>query len=173
MEHPFITLFEPVLAIGTKEDAVSYLLQHPVLTSSYYTGLLQHWAETLAPADRQRAEWAIALKLDLFQQMKARKIRIEPPLPVLDLAGNVAKGVFTLQYAEQAASRPELFVELMYPSITLTCEVAEQGMLRDWRPAVTIMRILFAALDARRKVIPENQDAMERLPSHPGSSLLK
>jgi hypothetical protein len=34
-------------------------------------------------------------------------------------------------------------------------------MRRDWRAAVSILRIVLVALDARGKVIPENQQAME------------
>jgi hypothetical protein len=44
MEHPIIRLFVPILASKTSDQAVAYLLEHPVLTSPYYTELLENWA---------------------------------------------------------------------------------------------------------------------------------
>jgi len=161
MGHPIVDLFRPVLAINSKNDAVSYLLKHPVLTSPYYTALLQNWATTLAFTERERAQRAIVLKAETFEQMRAGKYRVTVPPQIFDLALKVAEGKFTLQYAQQVASQPEFFVELMYPTITSACEAAEKGAISNWRPAVTLMKVLFAALDARGKVIPENQQAME------------
>jgi hypothetical protein len=161
MAHPIVDLFRPVLAANSKDDAISYLLKHPVLTSSYYTTLLQDWATTLAPAEGERARQAIALKIELFEQMRAGKYHVTLPTQIFDLALKVAEGKFTLQYAQQVAGQTEFFVELLYPTITSACEAAEKGVIRNWRPAVTLMKILFAALDARGKVIRENQQAME------------
>jgi CHAT domain len=161
MGHPTIDLFRPLLRCRTKDEAISYLLKHPVLVSPYYTTLLQDWAATLASPERERAKQTIALKLEVFEQTRAGKYRVPLPNQILDLATKVAEGRYTLQYAQQVASQPEFFVELMYPTITSTLEAAEKLMIKDWRPAVTLMQIVFAALDARGKVIPENQQAME------------
>jgi hypothetical protein len=131
------------------------------LTSPYYTALLQNWAATLAFPEHDRARQAIALKAEVFEQMRAGKYRVAVPTQIFDLALKVDEGKFTLQYAQQVASQPEFFVELMYPTITSACEAAERGVIRNWRPAVMLVKILFAALDARGKVIPENHRAME------------
>ncbi len=161
MEHPFITLFKPAVSAASKKDAIDYLLVHPVLTSPYYKALLENWAATLGGTDRTRAEQAIALKSDLFDQMRAGRLEVAPPTVLLDLASQVVKGTITLEYAKLVASKPETFVELMYPSVTTACEVAANVMLTNWRPAVTLMRVLFASLDGRGRMIPENQRAME------------
>jgi len=82
-------------------------------------------------------------------------------LQILELAGKVFEGKYTLEYAQKVAAQPEFFVELMYPVVYSTCEAAETNVRRNWRPAVSVLRIVLAALDARGKVIRENQQAME------------
>jgi hypothetical protein len=161
MGHPTIDLFLPVLASSSKEEAISYLLKHPVLTLPSYATLLQNWAATLASPQRERAQNAIALKAEVWDQMRAGKYRVPLPTQVFDLATNVMEGKFTLQYAQGVASQPEFFVELMDPTLTAACEAAENAMLTNWRSVVTLMKILFAALDARGKIIPEDQQEME------------
>jgi len=162
MEHPFLTLFKPLLEYTDQDKATAYILAHPVLFSSYYRDLLSGWAAGLDAADRVQAQRAIALTQEMYQQFRAGKLRVEASTAVLDLAMNVIEGRYTLAYTKQAASRPEFFVELRYPDVTSTCEVAEQGLNKDWRISVMVMNVLNAALDARGKVIPENQFAMER-----------
>jgi hypothetical protein len=161
MEHPFLTLFRPLLGYADRTEATAYILAHPVLSSPYYTDLLRGWAAGLDAADRQRAERAIALKLEVFEQMRVGKLRPKESVAILELATKVMEGRYTLEYAKQVASQPEFFVELRYPDVTQTCEAAEQVLIRDWRPVVKVMRILYAALDARGKLIPENQQNME------------
>ena len=161
MEHPFLTLFKPLLATRTNDEAVAYLLKHPVLTSPYYTELLEKWAGTQPPPERSAIERMIQLKLATFQDIRGGRLRIDLPNPVTDLATKVTEGKFTLQHAQQIAGRPEVFVELMYPAVTSVCDAAEQIVVREWRLAVTVMKILFSALDARRELIVENQQAME------------
>jgi CHAT domain-containing protein len=161
MEHPFLTLFRPLLGYADRAGAATYILAHPVLSSPYYTELLRGWAAGLNADDREKAERAIALKLEVFEQIRSGKLRPEPSMAILELATKVVKGRYTLAYAKQAASQPEFFVELRYPDVTMTCEAAEEVLNRDWRPVLTVMRILYAALDARGKLISENQQNME------------
>jgi hypothetical protein len=103
----------------------------------------------------------IQLKLDTFQNIRQGKLRVNLPNPIVDLAKKVAEGKFTLQHAQQVARQPSMFVELMFPTVTTVCDAAETIVIKDWRPAVKIMKILFSSLDARREPIPENQQAME------------
>lgn len=161
MEHPFLTLFRPLLGYADRAEATTYILAHPVLSSPYYTELLRGWAAGLESDEREQAERAIALKLEVFEQIRAGKLRAEPSTAILELATKVAEGRYTLEYAKQVASQPEFFVELRYPDVTMTCEAAEEILNRDWRPVLKVMRILYAALDARGKLIPENQQNME------------
>ncbi len=161
MAHPFLELFEPILASRTSDEAVGYLLKHPVLTSPYYTALLTDWAGTLGSLERQKAERMIQLKLGTFQLMRQGKLRVDLPNPLLDLAQKVTDGKFTLRHAQLIASQPEFFVELMYPRVTSYCDVVENVMAEDWRSAVTMMKILLSALDARRNRIPELQQSLE------------
>ena len=113
MDHPFIALFKPLLATGTTDEAVAYLLKHPVLTSSYYTALLEKWAGSRPLPERHAIERMIQLKLATFQDIRGGRLRIDLPNPIIDLATKVTEGKFTLQHAQQIAARPEVFVELM------------------------------------------------------------
>ena len=83
------------------------------------------------------------------------------PPSVLDLARKVLEGRYTLEYAQQVASQQAFFVEMMYPVVSQTRDVAEELLIRDWRPSVKIMRILLACLAARGEAIAENQQGME------------
>ena len=103
--------------MSSKENAISYLLKHPVLASPYYTALLQNWARMLAPPERERAQQAIALKEKVWEQMRAGKYRVSVPTQLLDLALKVAEGKFTTEYAQWVAGQPPFFVELMYPTV--------------------------------------------------------
>jgi hypothetical protein len=161
MEHPFLTLFKPLLSMNGDNDAVAYILKHPVLTSPYYTDLLRQWAAGLPPESQGRAEQLIALKLSVALDVRQGKYTIDLPNPIAELSGAVIKGQITLAHAQQVISQPEVFIELMFPAFTMACEAAEQMSVKNWRPAVTIMRILFSALDARGKLVKENQQAME------------
>jgi hypothetical protein len=161
MEHPIVTLFKPLLAMD-KKDAANYFGEHLVLTSPHYTTLLEKWAATLAIPERRKAERAIRFKTAIFEG-----IRTDPdymalmPTTIQELATRTVSGRITLGSAKEIAGSTEVFVELMYPAVMSVCETAEKVMIQNWRPAVTLMEILFAALDARGKIIPENQQAME------------
>ena len=136
MEHPFVQLFRPALKYSSRADAVAYLYQHPVLLSPYYTALLENWAGTLPPDEQQAALRSIALKKEVWQSIGKKEMK--PPTisnPVLELAQAVAEGRITEQYACQAASRPEFFVELMFPMVNGASEMAENLALKAWRPA--------------------------------------
>jgi hypothetical protein len=111
--------------------------------------------------ERQKAEQMIQLKLDTFQNIRQGKLRVNLPNPIIDLAKRVAEGKFTLEHAQEVARQPSVFVELMFPAVTTVCDAVETIMIKDWRPAVTIMKVLISALDGRRDLIPENQQAME------------
>lgn len=161
MEHPIITLFKPVLAVGNSDEAIAYMRQHPVLMSPYYTDLLRKFVSTLAESDQSRVLPVLNARAAAFEEIRAGKSAVPLTAQILDLALKVFEGRYTLEYAQTVAARPEFFAELLYPVITATCEAAEQNMRRDWRAAVSILRIVLVALDARGKVIPENQQAME------------
>jgi hypothetical protein len=162
MEHPFVQLFKPVLDYTSRADAIAYLYQHPVLMSPYYTGLLENWATTLSPDEKQAALRSIELKKEIWQSLGKKEMK--PPVmknPILELSQSVTEGRITEQYACQAAARQEFFVELMFPMVDSACTMAEKFVQQDWRPPVTVMKITLAALDARRSQIPENQQAMD------------
>lgn len=162
MEHLIVTLFKPVLEFGTRDDAIAYLLQHPVLTSPYYTPPLEAWAATLVPPQRENARRAIALKEQLWDQAKKGEIKLHaPPNVVLQLYTKVVQGKITEEYARAEASRPEAFVELMFPVVNATCDAAEELARKNWRLAAMLVRIMLAAMDARRARIEENQQAMD------------
>ena len=65
---------------------------------------------------------------------------------ILELAGKVFEGKYTLEYAQKVAAQPEFFVELLYPVVYSTCESAEKTVRQNWRPAVNLLRIVLAAL---------------------------
>lgn len=161
MEHPLITLFRPLLATRSTENAVVYLLKHPVLMSPYFDNLLHEWANQLSAPERTKAQQLLQLKAATRNEAHQGKRQLIPPNPVLDLAGQVIKGSITEQFAMQTVARPDVFIEMLFPAVTLVCEIAEKLMVNDWRPAVRIMRILLAALDARGKLVDQNQQAME------------
>ncbi len=81
--------------------------------------------------------------------------------PILELATEVVEGKFTLEYAEQVAAGAEFYGKLSYPLVYTTCEVVEQGLSKDWRLCVLVMRVLNAALDSRGKSDAAGQLAME------------
>jgi hypothetical protein len=161
MEHPIITLFKPVLAAGNSEEAMAYMRQHPVLMSPYYTKLLQSFVDTLGESDRSKVLPAMNARAAAFAEIRAGKLKLPITSQILDLALKVFEGRYTLEFAQTLAAKPEFFVELLYPVITETCETAEHMVRQNWRPAVSILRILMGTLDARGKVITENQQAME------------
>jgi hypothetical protein len=161
MEHPIITLFKPILETGNSDEAMAYMRQHPVLMSPYYTNLLQGFVDTLAESDRSKVLPLMNARAAAFAELRAAKSALPLTSQILDLALKVFEGRYTLEYAETVAAKPEFFVELLYPVITATCEAAEENMHRNWRAAVSILRIVLVALNARGKVIPENQQAME------------
>jgi CHAT domain len=160
VDHPFITLFKPLLATATADDAFAYLVKHPVLISPDFNDLLQDWANQLSVLERDKARQLIRLKATTWDEVCQGKHKLSLPNPVLDLANQVIKGSITEHFAMQTVAQSDVFIELMLPAITVVCEVAEELMVRDWRPAVRIMRILLAALDARGKFVSENQQAM-------------
>jgi hypothetical protein len=80
---------------------------------------------------------------------------------VLELVTEVVEGKFTLEYAQQVAATPEFYGKLSYPLVYATCEAVEQGLSKDWRLCVLIMRVLNAALDARGKSEAEGQLELE------------
>jgi len=130
--------------------------------SPYYTELLETWAASLPAPQQATALLRIALKKDLWERINKKQMK-GPALinPILDLAKSVVEGRITVEYACQAAARPEFFVELMFPMVNTVCDLVEQVVLKNWRPAVAIMKIALASLDARRSRIPENQQAMD------------
>ncbi len=161
MEHPIITLFKPVLATGNRDEAMAYMRQHPVLMSPYYTNLLQGFVDTLAESDRLKVLPVMNARASAFARIRRGEMELPFTSQILELAGKVFEGKYTLEYAQRVAAQPEFFVELLYPVVYSTCEAAEKTVRRNWRPAVSLSRIVLAALDARAKVIPENQQAME------------
>jgi hypothetical protein len=161
MEHPIITLFKPVLAAGNTDDGLAYMRLHPVLFSPYYTDLLQRFVTTLGESDRSKLAQVMDARAPAFEQIRRGKMELPFTLQILELAGKVFEGKYTLDYAEKVAAQPEFFVELLFPVVHSTCEAAETNARRNWRPAVSVLRIVLAALDARGKIIPENQQAME------------
>lgn len=162
MEHLIVQSFKPMLTFSSRADSVAYLFKHPVLMSPYYTELLERWASGLPPVQRGTALRAIALKKEVWDQIGKRQMK-GPDIanPILALAESVAKGLITEKYACDVAGRPEFFAELMFPMVNATCEVAEQVVFKNWRPAVTMMKIALAAVEARRSHIPENQQPMD------------
>jgi hypothetical protein len=80
---------------------------------------------------------------------------------VLELATEVFKGKFTLEYAKQVAATPEFYGKLSYPLVYTTCELVERGLSKNWRTSVMVMRVLYAALDARAKSGAEGQLELE------------
>jgi hypothetical protein len=162
MEHPIVVLFKPLLEFEARSDATSYLLEHPVLTSPYYEDLLKGWASSLGPAQQEAALRALALKNEMWDQIGSGKIRLSASHSrILELSMSVMQGKITEEYACQVASRPEFFVELMFPVVNNACQLAEELVHKQWRPVVSMMRVIFAALDARRAQIPENQLPMD------------
>jgi hypothetical protein len=161
MEHPIITLFKPILAAENSDGAMTYMRLHPVLFSPYYTDLLQRFVATLADSDQLRVAPIMDARAAAFAQIRRGKMELPFTLQILQLAGKVFEGKYTQDYAEKVASQPEFFVELLFPVVHSTCEAAETNARRNWRPAVGVLKIVLAALDARAKVIPENQQAME------------
>jgi hypothetical protein len=161
MEHPIITLFKPILATGGSDEAMGYMRQHPVLLSPYYTDLLRKFVGTLAESDQSRVLPVMNARAAAFADLRAGKMKIPITSQILELALKAFEGKYTIEYALTVAAKPEFFAELLYPVVTATCETAEQGVRQNWRPAVGILRILMGALDARGKVVTENQQAME------------
>ena len=156
MEHPTITLFRPLLTMTTRDDRVAYLRAHPVLTSPYYVELLAAFAATLDGPTRGNAEAAFALRQEVFAMPK------ELPNPIGEAFGAVLRGSMTERQALEVVGRRDSVVELMFPVVDAAAGAAEKIAREDWRGGVLLMRIVLAALDARRAAIPENQQAMER-----------